>query len=99
MRSEVAEWVGVSAPALDGEIAGVSSIEAATPDSVVFAIDDAALAAALKSKAGIILAGQSLKSEGAGEDSRVWRVKDARYAFAIVGKKLKKDGFEVGVHP
>ncbi|XBH10960.1 UDP-3-O-(3-hydroxymyristoyl)glucosamine N-acyltransferase [Edaphobacter paludis] len=94
--SEVADWVGVSSPAVDGEITAVSSIEAATLTSLVFAVDPAALAAAVASPAGVILAGQTLKGT---EDSRVWRVADPRYAFAIVAKKLKGKGFEAGIHP
>ena len=54
--SEVAGWVGAEAPARNGEVSGVSSIEAARADSVVFAVDAEALAAALKSGAGAILA-------------------------------------------
>lgn len=94
--SEVAGWVGADAPAVDGEIAAVSSIEAATGNSVVFAVDAAALKAALGSKAGLILAGKSLKLDEA--DARVWRVADPRYAFAIIAKRLKGKGFEAGVH-
>lgn len=97
-RSEVAEWVGADSPSVEWEITGVSSIEAATPNSVVFATDEAALRAALVSKAGAILTGKSLNVSQAGEDERIWRVKDARFAFAIVAKRLKKKSFGVGVH-
>jgi UDP-3-O-[3-hydroxymyristoyl] glucosamine N-acyltransferase len=96
--SEVADWVGVSAPAVEGEIVGVSSIEGATAKSVVFAVDAATLAAALRSKAGLILSGKSLKTDGLETEGRVWQVADARYAFAVVAKKLKGKGFEAGVH-
>ncbi len=96
--AEIADWVGVSAPLVGGEIFGVSSIEAATADSVVFAMDAAALTAALGSKAGVILAGKSLKEDGLGVDDRVWRVDEPRYAFAIIAKRLKGKGFEAGVH-
>ena len=94
--SEIAEWVGVSSPSGDSEITGVSGIESATASSVVFAVDPAALAAALKSRAGVILAARSLKAEG---DSRVWLVAEPRYAFAVVARRLRGKGFEAGVHP
>ncbi len=93
--SDVAEWVGVSSPVADGEISEVSSIEAATATSLVFAVDPAALAAAVTSAAGVILAGES----STGEDSRVWRVADPRYAFAVVARRLRGKGFEAGIHP
>jgi UDP-3-O-[3-hydroxymyristoyl] glucosamine N-acyltransferase len=97
-RSEVSAWIGVDAPDVDGEIEGVSSIEAASERSVVFAIDSTALSAALGSKAGVILASRSLKSAGAVEDARVWWLDDPRYAFAIVARGLKGKGFEAGIH-
>ena len=50
--SKVADWIGVSAPLLDVEITEVSSIEAAGPQSVVFAMDKETLTKALESKAG-----------------------------------------------
>ncbi len=96
--SEVADWVGVSAPAGDGEVTHVSSIAAATRDSVVFAVDSASLAAARSSKAGVILAGKSFKTDDLGGDSRIWQVDDPRYTFAVVAKRLKGKGFEAGVH-
>jgi len=98
-RSEVAAWLGLSLPAGDGEITAVSSIAAATEHSVVFAMDAAALAEALESKAGVILVSKSLKIDEINGVSRVWRVDDPRYAFALVAKRLKGKEFEVGVHP
>lgn len=95
---DVADWVGVSAPLGNVEISGVSSIAAATADSVVFAIDSASLAAAKASKAGLILASKSLKIEGAAGDSRIWQVDDPRYVFAVVAKRLKGKNFQAGVH-
>lgn len=96
--SEVAGWVGADAPARDGEVAGVSSIEAARPESVVFAMDAEALAAALKSEAGVILANESLKKEG-GSDPRILRVKDSRYAFAITAKYINNRQLHGYIHP
>jgi UDP-3-O-[3-hydroxymyristoyl] glucosamine N-acyltransferase len=98
-RSEVAGWVGADVPAGDGEIDSVASMEAATRKSVVFAVDAAALKAALESKAGVILAGRSLPFEGTEEDARIWRVADPRYAFAVIARRLRGKGFEAGIHP
>lgn len=94
---EVADWVGVDVSVGAGEITAVSSIEGATASTVVFAVDAAALEAALASEAGVILVGRSLKIEGI-DDSRVWPVADARYAFAVVARRLKGKGFEAGIH-
>jgi UDP-3-O-[3-hydroxymyristoyl] glucosamine N-acyltransferase len=102
---KVADWLGVSAPLLDGEIAEVASIEGAGAGSVVFAIDKETLTRALQSKAGAILANRSLEDAelpGAVQqlpDPRVLWVEDARYAFAVVGRHLRGRGFAVGVHP
>ncbi len=101
---KVADWLGVSAPLLDGEITAVSSIEGARPGSVVFAVDREALTRALESKAEAILANRSLEdAELPGEapsrlDPRVLWVEDARYAFAVVGQRLRGRGFVAGVH-
>jgi UDP-3-O-[3-hydroxymyristoyl] glucosamine N-acyltransferase len=97
--SEVAGWVGVNSSLAEGELTGVSSIEAAMASSVVFAVDEAALRTALASKAGVILAGKSLREDQFGGDARVWQVKDARFAFALVAKRFETKGFEAGVHP
>lgn len=95
---KVADWLGVSAPLLEGEITEVAGIEEAGPGSVVFAVDNEALTRALASKAGAILANTSL--EGAEPlDPRVLWVGDARYAFAVVGRQLRGPGFKAGVHP
>jgi UDP-3-O-[3-hydroxymyristoyl] glucosamine N-acyltransferase len=97
--SEVAAWLGINSPVAEGELTGVSSPERATANSVVFAIDEAALRTALDSKAKVILAGKSLNEGQFGGDARVWQVKDARFAFALVASKLKAKAFEAGVHP
>ena len=96
---KVADWLGVSAPLLDAEIAEVASMEAAGPGSVVFAVDKEALTRALASKAGAILANTSLEDAEFPLDPRVLWIRDARYAFAIVGRRLRGKGFEAGVHP
>lgn len=96
---KVADWIGVSAPLLDGEITEVSSIESAGKGSVVFAMDEPTLKEALQSDAGAILANRRLESAELPLDPRVLWVADARYAFAVVAAKLRGRGFEIGVHP
>ena len=95
---KVADWIGVSAPLVDGEISEVASIEAAGLGSVVFATDKETLRRALESKAGVILANRGLEDSKLPLDPRVFWVEDARYAFSVVGKRLKGRGFEAGVH-
>jgi UDP-3-O-[3-hydroxymyristoyl] glucosamine N-acyltransferase len=96
---KVADWLGVSAPLLDGEITEVASIENAGPGSVVFAVDKEAMTRALASKAGAVLANTSLEDAEFPLDPRVLWVGDARYAFAVVGRRLRGKGFEAGIHP
>src|SRR5690242_16629945 len=95
--SEVAGWVGAEAPARNGEVSGASSIEAARADRVVFAVDAEALAAALKSGAGAILANESLREEGGGDPRVLW-VKDSRYAFAISAKQMDRNKLKGCIH-
>jgi UDP-3-O-[3-hydroxymyristoyl] glucosamine N-acyltransferase len=95
---KIADWIGVSAPLLDGEITEVSNIEGAGSGSVVFAVDGATLAKALDSEAGAILASRQLESADLPLDPRVLWVADARYAFAVVAARLRGRGFEAGVH-
>jgi UDP-3-O-[3-hydroxymyristoyl] glucosamine N-acyltransferase len=97
--SKVADWIGVSAPLLDVEITEVASLEAAGPQSLVFATDKETLTRALESKAGTILANRNLEDAELPLDPRVLWVADARYAFAVVGQRLRGQGFEAGVHP
>jgi UDP-3-O-[3-hydroxymyristoyl] glucosamine N-acyltransferase len=96
--SKVADWIGVSAPLLDVEIKAVSNIEGANDSSVVFAVEAEALGKALRSNAGVILASRKLESEELPLDPRVLWVADARYAFAVVARKLKGDVVRAGVH-
>src|SRR5271170_6389636 len=96
--SKVADWIGVSAPLLDVEITAVSNIEGAGESSVVFAAEAGALDKALKSKAGVILANRRLESEELPLDPRVLWVADARYAFAVVARRLKGGGLRAGAH-
>ncbi len=97
--SKVADWIGVNAPLLDVEITEVASIEAAAASSAVFAMDKESLKKALESKAGTILANRKLEEDDLPLDPRVLWVEDARYAFAVVGQRLRGRGFEGGVHP
>jgi UDP-3-O-[3-hydroxymyristoyl] glucosamine N-acyltransferase len=96
---KVADWIGVSAPLLEVEITEVSGIEEAGASSVVFAMDKETLTRALESKAGAILANRNLEDADLPLDPRVLWVADARYAFAVVGQRLRGRGFEAGVHP
>ena len=96
--SKVADWIGVSAPLLDVEITEVSSIEAACESSVVFAVDGETLKKALRSKAGVILASRRLELDGLPLDPRVLWVEDARYAFAVVARRLRGVAVRMGVH-
>ena len=79
----------------EGEILRVSGFGDAGADAVVYAVDDAALEAALGSSAGVILA--PLAADVL--DERVLRVRDAKYAFAVCGKALRKEPVGVPVHP
>jgi UDP-3-O-[3-hydroxymyristoyl] glucosamine N-acyltransferase len=76
----------------------VSSIEDASPDSVVFAQNDEALNRALESKAGAILA---VLSQLETKDPRILWVRDPRYAFAVAGRTLAPapDPNEPAIHP
>jgi UDP-3-O-[3-hydroxymyristoyl] glucosamine N-acyltransferase len=96
--SKVADWIGVSAPLLDVEISTVSRIEDAVASSVVFAVEKDALALALRSDAGIILASTKLESDDLPLDPRVLWVDDARYAFAVVARRLSGSGVKEGIH-
>jgi UDP-3-O-[3-hydroxymyristoyl] glucosamine N-acyltransferase len=95
---KIADWLGVGAPLLNEEITEVSSIESARKGSVVFAVDRPTLENALQSQAGAILASRMLESAELPLDPRVLWVDDARYAFAVVAKRLRGRGFEAGVH-
>ncbi len=96
---QIAEWVGAELPAgSSGEVVRVSSLEAAGADSVVFAMDSETLMKALPSRAGVVLASVRARVVGVKADVRVLWVDDARYAFAVVARRLA--GREAaGVHP
>src|SRR5205823_2821823 len=96
---KIADWLGVSAPLLEEEITEVASVETAGPGAVVFAENKEAMARALESRAGAILANRSLEVAGFPLDPRVLWVGDARYAFAVVGQRLRGREFKPGIHP
>jgi UDP-3-O-[3-hydroxymyristoyl] glucosamine N-acyltransferase len=104
---EIAAWLGAElAAGADGEaeLHSVSAIESAQATSVVFVTDAKTLARAIESKAGIILANQSLGAgAGAGDedndgDARILSVLDARFAFAKAAKMLQKHAVLTSIH-
>jgi UDP-3-O-[3-hydroxymyristoyl] glucosamine N-acyltransferase len=87
---EIAELLGAPVPVAAYEILRVSSIDAATPVSLVFATDAVTLAAALNSPAGAILSRPELiKSASDPSDPRLIPVGDPRYAFALAARLLR----------
>jgi UDP-3-O-[3-hydroxymyristoyl] glucosamine N-acyltransferase len=113
--SEIAELVGSPPPLAAYEILRVSSIEAATPVSLVFATDAATLARALNSPAGAILTRPTLLASGgpasevdpdeaAESDPRLLPVADPRYAFSLAARFLSARSLaareaEASIHP
>jgi UDP-3-O-[3-hydroxymyristoyl] glucosamine N-acyltransferase len=90
---DLAHLVGAPPPPDDFEILRVSSIDAATPVTLVFATDAATLAAALNSPAGAILTRPDLlKSAADPSDPRLLQVADPRYAFALAARFLQSKG-------
>jgi len=98
---EIAKLLGVSTEYANSAagLTQVSAPEDASSDSIVFAQDDRALAAAVASHAGLILA----KQDATGDDVRILRVRDPRYAFALCARELKHTSVEAkaipAVHP
>jgi len=85
---EIAEMLG-AVTALDAVLLRVSGIEDAGADAVVFALDEATLAVALGSKAGLVLAREDAAGDdAAGADVRVLRVRDPKYAFALCARAM-----------
>jgi UDP-3-O-[3-hydroxymyristoyl] glucosamine N-acyltransferase len=83
---EIAALLGSNAQ-VDAELARVSAVDDAGPDCIVFAADDKALATALASRAGLILAPLS----AATDDARVLAVENPRYAFAVSARELGRN--------
>lgn len=98
---QIAALVGVVPASKPKKVLGVpavkrvSSIDDAEPDALVFAQDESSLAAAIASKAGIILAPKSLETSST--DPRVLWVEAPKYAFAVCGKQLSTE-VEIGIH-
>ncbi|MDP9051329.1 MAG: UDP-3-O-(3-hydroxymyristoyl)glucosamine N-acyltransferase [Acidobacteriota bacterium] len=87
---DIAQLVGAPEPPDTGEILRVSSIDAATPVTLVFTTDSATLAAALNSPAGAILTRSDLlKPPADPSDPRLLQVADPRYAFALAARFLQ----------
>ena len=84
---ELAALVGAET-ALEARLLHVSSIDAATSEAVVFALDEATLAAALRSDAGMIFAKPSTRAAAPAEDKRVVRVREPKLAFALCARAL-----------
>ncbi len=91
MAKEIGEMLGV-ATGLTAEFTRVSAAEDASFDSIVFAEDERALLAAIGSGAGLILA----RRDAVGADTRMLRVDDPRYAFALCARALRRASEESG---
>lgn len=78
---ELAVMLGATTE-LEAGVTRVAAADGATAECVVFAEDERSLAAALASRAGVILA----RSAG---DARVLVVDDPRYAFALTARALQ----------
>lgn len=81
--AQVAALVGAEGRGL-AKVSRVASVADAGPEAVVFALDEATLAAAVASRAGVILA----RKGSAATDARVLLVDDPKYALALVAKEL-----------
>lgn len=86
---EIADLVGTqlathSGPRAEANIQRVSDFAAATRDAIVFAQDQPAVEAALETTAALILAPLA----ATGDDARILRVRNPKYAFALCGRAL-----------
>ena len=109
LLSEIASLVGGAVPQVECEVLRVASISAATPATLVFAMDPATLQEALRSPAAAILTRATLlteveKSKGLDTaDPRLLPVDDPRFAFALAAQFLKAREMEENrrteVHP
>jgi UDP-3-O-[3-hydroxymyristoyl] glucosamine N-acyltransferase len=93
---EIAELVGAN-PADRGQrdLRRVAGFDDASPDAIVFALDEANVETALKTPAGLILA--PLAATDA--DPRILRVRDPKYAFALCGRALMPQVEGPLIHP
>lgn len=90
---QICARLGVQLPNRDGAIGRVSAVSQADALSLVFAADDATLALALCSQAGLILATKSAP------DDRVIVVRQPRSAFALIYRDYFEPAEEPGIHP
>jgi UDP-3-O-[3-hydroxymyristoyl] glucosamine N-acyltransferase len=96
-NAEIAALVGASTPAATCELLNVSSIEAASPGSLVFATDATTLGAALASAAGAILTrAEFVTLTGCSSDPRLIQVADPRYALALSARLLRSRDPAIG---
>ncbi|HEY0307256.1 MAG TPA: DapH/DapD/GlmU-related protein, partial [Acidobacteriaceae bacterium] len=96
--SEIADWLGAD---LDPKFASVevlrvAAISLATEHDLVFASDEAALAKAIASHAGAILAPLTT---AANADRAILRVKHPKLAFARAAQRLTPQRAPAGIHP
>ncbi len=100
-KEQVAALAGVAVektPFVVTPLTRVAPTEDAGPDAVVFALEETSLAAALATKAGLILAPPKLlKDHAAASDDRVLGVDAPKYIFALVAKELRPEG-GLGIH-
>jgi UDP-3-O-[3-hydroxymyristoyl] glucosamine N-acyltransferase len=78
-------------------ITRVSGLDSATADALVFAQDEASLAAALATKAGAILAPKGLQHGSFAKDARIVWADAPKYAFAACAKALATES-GLGIH-
>src|ERR1700761_7100166 len=93
---EIAELIAaLPGPYAERNIQRVSAFADAAEGTIVFALDDAARETALKTAAGLILA--PLASNG--DDPRILRVRNPKYAFALCGRALASQPDGPLIHP
>jgi UDP-3-O-[3-hydroxymyristoyl] glucosamine N-acyltransferase len=91
----IEELLGLEDSGGERTFARLSNYDDASLDSIVFAASGEALEKAMASEAGLILAPLDTPP---GSDARLLRVKDPKYAFAVIGRY--KDGYPDGsIHP
>ena len=96
--AEIATLVRAEATASEAVLTRVSALEGATEEAIVFAQDEGALAAALASAAGLILAPAKTRGD-AKYDARILWVRDAKYAFAVCARALAETETGPLIHP
>ena len=96
--AEIATLVRAEATASEAVLTRVSALECATEEAIVFAQDEGALAAALASAAGLILAPAKTRGD-AKYDARILWVRDAKYAFAVCARALAETETGPLIHP